>query len=556
MSVISHLVWHDVRALRLPLAAWLLVLLAQAAVMAFGPGLIDPETPGEGIVMVAGFLAIARLAFTMLLSVLLVQRDSPVGTTAFWLTRPIRPAVMAASKACSAFLLLVLLPAAVSWSLFTALGVPRADVAAGTGWAALEQVMIVALSAMGAVITATIPQFAVAAVVGALLIGGAMNELRPMLAAVPRIPSLIMYANVLAWVLVTALGALGVTVYQYARRRAFRAGAAVAAVLLLGVLSVFVVQGSGEPQPAVPLKTGVVDPLAVTAGVESMWSDAGITRNARGQDVRYRSATAFLQTTGEPPAVILEPSGIESTWTPTGAAPVRWQRRNPAYRTIDDRPNDGSGQPNRSIAIGLGDVNLINQRGSNTLAFKTTLLSLREEEVSGLPVAQGPLDAMLTLRAWRYRVDESAPLAIGSTVSARQGRLSVHAITPTSDGVIVDLQRAFLERMQITSDAALARALGSSEYLVLRNQARRQAMLASGETGRRLRHSLLDWFLFSRFGTGTLRLHYLLPRGDGSRAALDEEWLKGAELVVLRPEDLGAFTRPVRVEWVNLDNVK
>jgi hypothetical protein len=81
-------------------------------------------------------------------------------------------------------------------------------------------------------------------------------------------------------------------------------------------------------------------------------------------------------------------------------------------------------------------------------------------------------------------------------------------------------------------------------------------MLASGETGRRLRYSLLDWFLFSRFGTGTLRLHYLLPRGDGSRAVLDEEWLKGAELVVMRPEDLGAFTRPLRVEWVNLDNIK
>jgi len=37
VSVIIHLVWHDIRALRLPLAAWLALLLTQAAVMALGP---------------------------------------------------------------------------------------------------------------------------------------------------------------------------------------------------------------------------------------------------------------------------------------------------------------------------------------------------------------------------------------------------------------------------------------------------------------------------------------------------------------------------------------
>ena len=556
MSTIRHLVWHDIRALHLPLAAWLLVLLAQAAVMAFGPGLVDPEAPRSAIVTFTGLLAGARLAFTMLLTALLVQRDSPVGTTAFWLTRPIRPVAMAASKACSAVLLLVLLPAAVSWSLFTALGLPWADVAAGTGSAVFEQVMIVALSAMGAVITATIPQFAVAAVVGVLLIGMAMSDLRPMLAAVPRIPIPVMYANVQAWVLVTVVGALGVTVYQYARRRAFRAGAAVAAVLLLGVFSVLVVQTAVGSAPVAPLRAGVLDPSAVTVEVESMWSDAGITRDARGQNVRYRSATAFLRTTGEPPAVILQPSGVESIWTPSGAAPIRWQRSKPAYLANVDRPNDGVGQPNRSIAIGLGDVELVNRRDSSTSQFKTTLLNLREEEVPRLSPAQGPLDATLTLRAWRYRLDEAAPLLVGSTVSARQGRLAVREITPTSEGVVVDLQRVFLERMETTPDAALGGRLGDRGSLMLRNLARKQAMLAAGETGRRLLYSMLEWFLVGRLGTGTLRLHFLVPREQGGRAVLDEEWLKGAELVVMRPEDLGVFTRPLRVEWVNLEGAK
>ena len=121
MSIIRHLVWHDLRALRLPRAAWALVLLAQAAAMAIGPGLVDPEVAGGFSQGVADFLAGAKLAFAMLLTVLLVQRDSPVGSTAFWLTRPIHPAAMVTSKACSALLVVVIPPALVCWLLFTTL---------------------------------------------------------------------------------------------------------------------------------------------------------------------------------------------------------------------------------------------------------------------------------------------------------------------------------------------------------------------------------------------------------------------------------------------------
>ena len=178
MSVISHLVRHDIRALRLPLIAWLLLLLAHAAVMAFGRGLIDPEELRAPMLTFSVFLAGARLAFTVLLTVLLIQRDSPVGTTAFWLTRPIRPAAMASSKALSAALLLIVPPAVVGWVLFTALGLPQGDVLGGVWELVLEQAMIVGLSAMGAAITATIPQFAVVAVAAVVLFGALVGQAR------------------------------------------------------------------------------------------------------------------------------------------------------------------------------------------------------------------------------------------------------------------------------------------------------------------------------------------------------------------------------------------
>ena len=54
--------------------------------------------------------------------------------------------------------------------------------------------------------------------------------------------------------------------------------------------------------------------------------------------------------------------------------------------------------------------------------------------------------------------------------------------------------------------------------------------------------------------TGVRRLRFVVPLADEDRVKIDEEWLAGAELIVLQPEDLGVFTRPLRVEWVNLED--
>ncbi len=559
MSVISHLVWHDIRALRVPLFAWLLILLVQAAVMALGPGLIDPEARGGGVQSFAGFLAGARLAFTILLTVLLVQRDSPVGTTAFWLTRPIPPIAMAASKLCSAALLLVVLPATAGWILFAALGLPALDLRDGIWPLVLEQGMIVSLAAMGAAITATIPQFAVAAVAAVLLVGTLTSEIRPYVERLPwmRIP--FTQAPLVAWVSVTVLGAIGVIAYQYSRRRAVRAAVAVTGVLVIGALSALTVPASVDPSSIAPLAAGVLDPGTITVDVDpaAVRAESASTIDRRGRQTRYRHANTILRISGAPPAIVLQPWSIESTWQPEGMPPIRWQRRGAAgYLTRVTREGEDDEQPHRSIAIGLGDVELLRSTRTEATAFRTTLLNLREEEVSRLSSAQGPLDAAVTLRAWRYRLVDAAPLAVGSTVSARQGRLTVQAITRTREGVHVDGRQVFLQRFERAPEDFFGSGIGSSEHVLLRNQSRKQAILLAAESVRQLTYSMLSALSSLQFGTGTRRIRFVIPLADEDRVRLDEEWLKGAELVVMRPEDLGVFTRPLRVEWVNLDSAR
>jgi hypothetical protein len=560
MSTIRHLVWHDIRALRLPLAAWALVLFAQALMMAIWPRFIDPETPGGSIASLAGFLAGARLAFTILLTVLIVQRDSPVGTTAFWLTRPIRPSAMAASKLSSAALVLVVLPAVIGWTLFSALDLPQAEVLDGVWQLLLEQVMIVGLSAMGAAITASIPQFAVVAVAGVLLMGTLISQWRPFIQQLPALPLAGSATPLAGWAAVTVLGTAAVLVYQYSRRHVVRAAATVAGVLVLGALSALSTRAPLDAAPPAPLRAGILDPAAITLDVDAsaVRAESGSTNDARGRQARYRYAGAILHASGAPPAVVLQPWSIASTWRPGSAPAIQWQRQRAAssLRSVQ-RDTDADGQLLESIARALGSVELLRPVRPEPSAFYTTLLSLPEERLSRLSSAQGPLDAAVTLRAWRYRVVETVPLAVESTIAARQGRLTVRAVGRTRDAVVVDVSRVFLQRWMWTSEDLFGSGgVGSAERLAIRNASRKQAILLAAEPGRQLYYSLVSGMSNLQLGTGTRRMRFVIPLADEDRVRLDDEWLKGAELVVMRPEDLGVFARPLRVEWINLENVR
>lgn len=556
MTTILHLVWHDVRALRLPLIAWLALLLAQAAVMAVGPGLVDPEGPARIPVLLAGLLAGARLAFTILLSVLLVQGDSPVGTTAFWLTRPIQPAAMAASKALSAALFLVVPPAVVGWVLFTALELPQADVLDGIANLAVEQVMLVSLAALGAAVTATIPQFAVVAVAGMLLIGSITSEARPFVDRLPLIHLPGAARPLTVWTAVTLLGTVAVLAYQYSRRRVLRASVGVFVVLMAGALAALTARSSLGIPAAKPILAEILNPGAISVVTESdaLRAEWGTTFDRGRKPMRQRYVAANLRTSGAPPAIVLQPWSIRSTWSPRGAESIQWQRLvGASYRVSVRSEADGDGQPLRSIGQALGDVEMLRPVRHESTAYRMTLLSVSETEWARLAALQGPLDATLTLRAWRYRVADAAPLAAGHSVSARQGRLTVRAARPTREGVHVDVERVFLQRLAFTSEDSFGSGgIGSGERLLIRNKSRRQAVLLSAETGEQFSYSLIGGSSDRQLATGVRRLMFVVSVADAERIRIDDDWLSGAELVVMRPEDLGAFTKPLRVEWLSL----
>ena len=116
MKPTFHIIGKDLRDLRLllPLAGWWIVSVLQPLLISVSPRL--PSSP-PAIEMMSGvflgglawLLAALDLGLLVLIVSQLVQRDSTVGATAFWLSRPISGARLLAGK--SLFLLLaVILP--------------------------------------------------------------------------------------------------------------------------------------------------------------------------------------------------------------------------------------------------------------------------------------------------------------------------------------------------------------------------------------------------------------------------------------------------------------
>ena len=120
-TTIRHLVWHDARALRVPLAVWAGILALQVGVVAVGPMFVGSGVDRTDVNAGQGAI-VMRLAMTVILTALIIQRDTAVGTTAFWLTRPIPPIAMWAAKLPRSSAGASLLPAVLAWALFVGLG--------------------------------------------------------------------------------------------------------------------------------------------------------------------------------------------------------------------------------------------------------------------------------------------------------------------------------------------------------------------------------------------------------------------------------------------------
>lgn len=168
MRTLRHLVATDVRRFRWPIAGWLILVAAAAALDRIGPGL-DPglvAPAARTLVLVPQLLWLAVLLLSVVLPALMVQSDPPIGSDAFWMTRPIDPVVLLLAKFVLAGALIVGAPLAAQTVLMAVEGVPVPSLARVLVESALFRLAILLASMALASLTRDVGRF-VLLVIGA-----------------------------------------------------------------------------------------------------------------------------------------------------------------------------------------------------------------------------------------------------------------------------------------------------------------------------------------------------------------------------------------------------
>ncbi len=124
MRLLAHLIAADVRHHRVILLVWVAVIVACAAVSAASPLLAGDPGHAWTIALAGALLWWAWLLLFVTIVPTIVQSHPVVGSTAFWMTRPVPAMTLLGSKALLLVTALVVLPALADVPQMAAYGIP------------------------------------------------------------------------------------------------------------------------------------------------------------------------------------------------------------------------------------------------------------------------------------------------------------------------------------------------------------------------------------------------------------------------------------------------
>jgi hypothetical protein len=282
MRLMRPIITRDLHKQRFVFAVWLLIVIASATTRVLVLNMTLEETIDDGNMFVLLGLTLAHLLVPFVGVALIVQTDAVVGTTSFWLTRPIPRLTMLGAKLVTVAIVFVLPSLAIEASLMVAFHIsplPIATALLQQAWFMLPFLLLFTLLAasttnlrwlfllvvglLGAQMVAGMLYLVFSTYVTpepAFVLGGPINRSSD--------PSIAIIGGTLlaAWVLVPLW-------VLYRRRQA-------ALALLTGLVGLIVLTGTsvwwpvvslfgGEPQP--PREAWATAPLTVHPGERLTW---------------------------------------------------------------------------------------------------------------------------------------------------------------------------------------------------------------------------------------------------------------------------------------------
>jgi hypothetical protein len=503
---------------------------------------------------------LAKLLFGFMLIPLVVQTHPLVGSDAFWMTRPIPPRVLLASKLILLAGVMVVVPVACEVALMIAYKVPPQSIAAvaveTTLWQAVYMAVVMALAAL----TRNLARFALlfgelllalalAAVVMVTIAFARMDDAAAVgvetLSAGPLPPSVGDPTPGIVFLLVVVTSGLAMLLVQYATRSTRRS----ALVGVAGLVAAWVLPSVWpwpllQPRLYVPDWAAADSALKLSADPQSVAFDTGDPWTMRKRVWSIGRALIRLE-------------GIQPGWVPSVAVAGAVLEltpdvhlSSPGFAHAVPAPIGGSNRPPlrgvAQAALGVGRLAIQDSLEPE----RAVVLLLREMDFMRYAPRTGLYRARAVVKLTREEMVATLPVQAGATFQDGPYRFVVDEVRIASESLgirarISDARTAFDRRPTPTY------------AFYLRNQQRSEAV---GGSVHYVQHNTLLTRLLPGLSFGNSASsngfsaagHFIhFPPGyaptERDRLDIDAAWIADAEIVIVRATVEGSVSRPLEI---------
>ncbi len=537
MNLLTHHLRKDARHLRGLLITWVLLVLAQGVLIGWG-NRAEPDNDAALVAfeIVAGLLPVLQGLLTIVLIPLLVHDEPQVGSTGFWLTRPLPRRTLLSSKLLSVVAVVVLFPWVVELVVMAANKVPPADLALIS-----PEILVGSLGfALAALAVAALtPSFARYAVTGVGLYVGFL-----LITLAVFLTGLFLHGTdsflEKEWGLEQSRSAvtsvwlvpvcLAVVVCQYLTRATRRSVLIGGGGLLVMMLVGWLWPWDFLSLPAVPPPASMVkcEDLRLRPG------DRHTSVSMRSQRKREPTKTIslMLEVTGHPATVYASVGKVVSTYTASSGEIIMSTNQSHAY-------NSAARWDGRMIAALYPDLQVVGDT-SHRVTYQQ-VLDMPLSQFEKLKDVPGRLSGEVTVNLLEAVEEFAVPLARSARFDRGAEHVEIGAIEKTPRGCIVQLRRTELNRKwKRQPQGQLPQHLSDRQHLyLLRNRVAGELVFP----GDNQNISFSGFGAVRRLAVQPVHLAYPNDRDqDGDQRVLDEAWMKDAELVRVGLRPVGTCT--------------
>jgi len=566
MKMIWHCCRKDLRHYRLLLVLWLALAVVQAAV-------VGVNTASANVVktmlftMVSFLIPLLQYVAMLIIVPLVIQAETPVGTTAFWYTRPLSRGHVLASKVLFIATVLILPPLVAELLVLGFNGAASRHLILAGVEIVIKQLRFVMVVAALAALTRRFAHFALVSacvVVGYFLLLIATWAVNVFVQALCRpispeeMIALAPSRNLVQYVVLTVSGS-GVLVHQYMTRR-LRGSvviAAAAVVLYFGCRNFW--------------RWGFLEARDATTTAVTEFSDEPITVATTADSLSRVDLPAFTGSSMKivgcqmdvgdvPPGAFVELKGfgnLRLEYPGKGAVKGIAPGTNMAFTTPGMQAPKTSVPP--SYVRQLLGVDPMSQQ-SRDMTIAAQLMMVPADKFRQHQNDPGLFTATASFVANSYEIAANLPLTPGSSYEAAGDDMTILEVLREEGAISVIIRERQLNLMldgnmrSVPFPFNMMPTAKKVDY-VLVNQRTWELLLPDTDMMAGV-SNMYSNMIPRRLKIFTKSLTFSRDGGAADAAAMDDNWLADTVLLRIEKKQLGVFSRPLRIENLVLAEAK